>query len=140
MTDTVLVDAVDLSSSARVIQVLDDGLDTDVKRGANIVIPYSDGELYVPKKRDARDFTVGVLVKSTNLVGVNDELLTLAGLLPDLTSADTTCTLTLRRTFTSGTVDKTATAEFLGGMSPQLVAPGAVKLTLRFRLLDGGWS
>lgn len=137
---TVLVDGADLSSATRSIQVLDDGLDTPVKRGSNIVIPYADGELRVDKWIDARDFTVGVLIKAASSAAVNDELDALYALLPDLTAGDTSCTLTLRRTNTAGTTDTTASAEYTGGLSPQLVAPAAVKLTIRFRLLTGAFA
>lgn len=142
MSDIVLVDGSDLASSNRIVQVLDDGLDTPVKRGANIVIPYAAGELVVPKKIDARDFTVGILVKGTGVsyTSMRDELETLYGILPDLTADDTTCTLTLRKDLTGGYVDLTSSAEYTGGLSPTLVAPAATRLTARFRLLDGGFS
>lgn len=151
MSDTLLVDAADLTSANRIIQMWDDALDTLVKRGDNIVIPYAVGELLTAKTTGAKDFAIGMLIRGGDATGVfipgqepaylNQNLDALYALLPDLTADDTSCTLTLRRTYPTGVVDKTADAEFLGGVSPSLLEGGRhAKLTLRFRLLTGGFA
>jgi hypothetical protein len=140
VTDTLLVDGSDLSSANRIIQLFDDAISTPALRGENITIPYSDGELRTDKYVGAKDWAVGYLVKGASFAALNDELDALYALLPDLTTSpvDASCVLTLRRTFTTGTVDKTANAEYLGGI-PARVAESErhARLTLRFRLLTG---
>lgn len=152
MSDTLLVDAADVQSANRIIQMWDDAVSTPMKRGANIVIPYAAGELYVPKKQDARDFTIGMLIRGGDAGGayiagqefhyLNANIDALYALLPDLTADDTTCTLTLRRTFPAptGVVDKTSSAEYRGGLAPEYLSTRQARLTLRFRLLDGGFA
>jgi hypothetical protein len=138
VSDDLLVDGTGLSSTNRIIQGWDDPLDTPQTRGSNITIPYANGELYVPKKPvAARDYSVGMLVVGDDLEGLYAELATLNGILPDLTTDDTTCTLTLQ---CAGLSDTTALAEYTGGISPALQNNRMAKLTLRFRLLTGRFA
>lgn len=139
-SDTLLVGGTDIQSADRIIQMWDDSIASRVKRGSNIVIPYTAGELFVEKVVDARDFTVGMLVKGANRAAVNTNIDALYAILPDLTSATTTVVLTLRRYLTAGVVDKTCTAEYLGGVAPQFAGLRVARLTLRFRLLSGSWT
>lgn len=140
MSDTLLVDGADVQSANRIIQMWDDALDTPIKRGENILIPYAAGELFVEKFVAARDFAVGMAITGPSRAAVNTNIDALYALLPDLTASDTTCVLTRRRILLSGTQDKTADAEFIGGVSPVIVGPRLVRLTLRFRLLDGWFA
>jgi hypothetical protein len=137
VSDTLLVDGTDIQSADRIIQMWDDAVDTAVARGSNVVIPYAAGELHTTKVLDARDFTVGMAVKGATREALNTNIDALYAILP---APGDTCTLTRRRILLSGTQDKTATAEFLGGVSPRIAAPRLVRLTLRFRLLDGDWA
>lgn len=141
MSDTLLVDGTDLTTSKRRIQMWDDALSGPILRGENVVIPYAAGEILTDKVTDARDFTVGLVVIGTSMTDLNAELETLYGLLPGATGVgtaiDTSVTLTLRR---SGQADKTCTAEYVGGLSPQYLRPSYARLTLRFRLVDGWFT
>lgn len=141
MTDALLVNSNNLGSAKRILQMWDDALATAVKRGANVVIPYADFELRTDKKRSSRDFTAGYLIKGTSYADLNDEIDAFYALLPALTADDTSCTLTRRRTHGSGTVDKTVSAEYLGGITPNLLTESDrhARLTVRFRLL-GEWA
>lgn len=143
MADTLLVKVGagsynDLQSSKRIIQLWDDPLDTPQVRGTNITIPYAAGEVWVRKYVAARDYTIGMLVTGTSLSDFYAQMATLYGLLPDQTSSDNTCTLKLQR---SGQSDVTASAEYAGGISPQLIVGAfAARLSLRFRLLTGKFA
>lgn len=145
MTDTLLVDGTDIQSSKRIIQMWDEAVGTRVKRGENIVIPYAVGELYVPKFNAARDISIGMLIKATSYADLNAEIDALYAILPSMgvsASSDTSCTLTRRRTYSGGTTDTTAEAEYLGGITPTILPESDrhARLTIRFRLLTGGFA
>jgi hypothetical protein len=138
VTDTLLVDGADLRNANRVLSFLDDALAGPVMRGKNLTLPYVAGETYVRKFVDAKDYSIGIFVETSSTAELNDEIDAIYALLPDLTddTVDHTVTLTERRTYTTGTTDRTATAEYVGGVAPNRVGFCA-RLTLRFRLLDG---
>lgn len=144
MTDTLLVGGNDLSSANRILQLFDDAISSPVLRGSNILIPYAAGELLTTKYLAARDWSVGYLVKGASYAALNDEIDTLYALLPSLVGTppvNASCTLTLRRTGVGGTVDKTASAEYLGGLPARLQeSERHARLTLRFRLLTGKFA
>lgn len=136
--DTVLVDGSDLSSAKRLMQMADDALASAVKRGSNIVIPYEDFELRTDKWLASRDISYGFLISGTSWADLNDEIDAFYALLPSLTAQDTSCTLTRRRTLGAGTSNKTAEAEYLGGITPNILPESDrhARLTVRFRLLS----
>lgn len=142
MTDTLLVDSTDLrtavtSGTRRSLQFFDDALASPVVRGDNIVIPYANGELATEKYVAARDYGLGVLVVASSTPDLNAEIDAVYATLPDLTVlGDHVVTLTERRTYPSGVVDRTAQAEYVGGVAPARSGFSA-RLTLRFRLVDG---
>lgn len=146
--------AVDLASTNRRLLMADDLFTAPSKRGTNPVIPYSDGELRVDKKTDAKTISVtygldgndsdGKWVLGSETSYLLAEYKSLLGLLPDATATDDmSCELTCRVVYPAptGTVDTTADAEFLRTVfAKDPDSPRRALVTVEFRLLTGAFS
>jgi hypothetical protein len=142
VSNTILIDGVDVVSANRRLQGWEGVVDTPEFRGENPPIPYAHGEpIATQKYRAAKRIVLYIEVRGTDFGDLQTNLEALYALLPvtpatSTDPVDTTCVLTRR----IGATDKTATAEYVGGAEPNYLSPRIARLTLRFKLLTGQWA
>jgi hypothetical protein len=134
--ETILVDGVDISSAARIIQVWDGAHTSADLRGGDLVVPGRDGVVAADRPFDVATLSIGMQVRGSSLLtGFNDELRTLVG----ICKPGRTVTLSRRMSYSAGNETHTATGRYLSGLTPSLATPALGKLVVNFAVLSGVW-
>lgn len=133
--DDLLVNGTSLKTFGQIVSY--DGIMADAPlRGENVTIPGVAGQIHVPKVRDAYVFTVPMVLLG-GLAVVGEALQDLRDLCDSSTAA---LTLTRKLTRTSGNVTQTCSADYLGGLEPQMTGMQFGRVAIDFVNLDGGWT
>lgn len=150
MIDELTVNNTPLANPARIVSVWDGARGVAARRSTNLVVPMRDGEVWLPKARQAKLFTVGLWivgvdpVTGTSPATVTEERAWFNANWRDFVRliSDDTGPLTLGRTvaYPGGRIEKqTADAEVDGAVEPEMVGPAAARVAVTFKLLDGVW-
>lgn len=150
MLDQFTINNEPLENYARVIQDWDGARGIGPRRSTNIVIPNRDGELWLPKAREAKVFTVGMTIlgcdPKTGTVPVSrtDERAQFNQNWQDFVRliSDDTKPLTLGRSmvFPGGRIERqTARGEIDGEVVPEMIDMSNARVAVSFKLLDGVW-
>lgn len=139
-----------LENFARIIQAWDGARGLAARRQTNVVIPNRDGELWLPKAREAKVFTVGMSILGcdpTNGVFPATRIEERARFNQNWQDfirliANDTGPLTLGRTmvYPGGRIERqTARAEIDGSVDPEMIDMSSCRVAVSFKLLDGLW-
>ena len=150
MLDQFTINNEPLENAARVIQAWDGARGIGPRRQTNIVIPNRDGELWLPKAREAKVFTVGMTIlgcdPQTGTVPKSrtDERARFNQNWQDFVRliSDDTKPLTLGRTmvYPGGRLERqTARGEIDGEVMPDMIDMSNARVAVSFKLLDGVW-
>lgn len=150
MIDKLTVNGTDLETRSRIVESWDGARGITARRTANVIIPNRDGELWVPKARQAKVFTVGL-----HILGVDPQTGTFASTADArrrqfnanwrdfvrlIAPSDKPITLGRVTGYPGGIVEKqTAQAEVDGEVVPDMVTPDVARVAVSFKLLDGVW-
>lgn len=143
LTDTLIVDGVDLQNIAGItVTNLDGLLAPGTRRGENVVVPGRRGAIGVPKVYDAYEFAVGITVDGgdgTAQARRVTMLARLATLSAALDGDGGLVTLTRRIANSTTYVEHTASGEFVDGLQVTLLNADTGETELQFVNLDGAW-
>jgi hypothetical protein len=149
--DTYLVDGVDLSSVARIVEVWDGSLVQGAARGANLVVPGRPGEVYAGKGRDVPTIALGLAVLTCDpatgiapdddagrVAQLNANVRALVRLLTARTERP--LALTRRVSFPAGDETHTAYGELARPLTAAMIgAAQGFRVVVELRILDGVW-
>lgn len=150
LIDELLVNGFPLENRARVIEVWDGARSVVARRYTNVIVPNRDGELWLPKARQAKLFMVGMAILDCD---------PLTGTIPGTEAGrraqfnqnwrdfvrlvgDDTKPLTLGRTvsYPAGRIERqTAQGEVEGPIEPMMISASTCRVAFTFKLLDGIW-
>lgn len=150
MLDEFTINGTPLENAARIVQVWDGARGLPPRRNTNVIIPNRDGELWLPKAREAKVFTVGLTIHGCDPV---------TGTVPTTRDAeraqfnanwrdfarlisDDTKPLTLGRTmvYPGGRIERqTALGEVDGAVDPEMIDMSNARVAVSFKLLEGVW-
>lgn len=150
MLDDFTINGTALENRARIIQAWDGARGLPPRRNTNVVIPNRDGELWLPKAREAKIFTVGLTILGcdpiTGTVPTSryDERAMFNQNWRDFIRliSDDTKPLTLGRTmnFPGGRIERqTAQGEIDGSVDPEMIDMSNARVAVSFKLLNGVW-
>lgn len=150
MIDELLVNGEPLENKARIIEDWDSARGIGKRRTANIIVPNRDGEIWVPKSREAKIFTVAMVILGCDpQTGKQEATLDARrrrfnanwrDFVRLLAPSDAPLDLTRVYGYPGGVTERqTATAEIDGEVNPVMLAPDAARIAVSFKLLDGIW-
>lgn len=136
MTDTILVDGVDVASAARIVKVWEGVHVGAEQRGELLTYPGRDGQVDVDQPFDATVLSLGLIVRggSGEVTGFNDQYRTLRR----LCKPGKTVTLTKQLSYSTGNEEYTATGKLLR-ITPGQLTPADYRAVVEFLNLDGLW-
>lgn len=150
MIDALLVNGNRLENAARIVQEWDEARGIGRRRSSNLVVPNRDGEVWIPKARDAKVFTVGMTIlgcdprTGTAAASMDERRRRFNANWRDFARLIAPDDRPLRLTRILGypnnvTEELTAQAEIDGDVYPAMISPDAARVAVSFKLLDGVW-